>query len=321
MNIGWYSTLNNAEKALLAHMMTDYLNDAVDGKNQIETIEKSLVVAGQDITIKTAIKKPEFGYSQQVEADLKMAFGEETPHEFTLNSMTSFCKWDDGDDYNDGEFQGEDSNILCGVAHTSGGQYLFDSPVFEQNYVTLRFQSVYFKSPDSKLGRSNDYRPSSDKEMLSIALSPEQYIRVMRSDSVEIPCTILRSHGASNDEPPRSINKHEQIKEALKADLTSVLGPLQQAVDETLSLMNGKSFTSKKAMAELSEKIKLVVDAYQKTGDDIVDHQFVAAKNVAKAHAERLQGQINYEINRLPRPIQNMARNQLSPLLEDMRKT
>lgn len=321
MNIGWYNSLDKNEKALLAHMMTSYLNDALEDRYQISTVEKSIDISGTQAIVNPAAEKPNFGHGPTIKNQLNLAFGDNAPHEFTLNSMRSFCTWNDTSEYNSSHFPGEESNILCGVSHTSGGQQLFDSPVFEMNYVTMRFKSVYFTEPDSETSSYYEYKPSSDKELIAISLSPEQYIRIMRSDSLEIPCTITRSHGNGNDAPPKSINKHEKIKEALHDDLTAVMEPLRIAVNEALSLMEGKSFSSKKAMNELSEKIQSVIDAYQDSGDDMVEHQYVAAKDVATVHAERLHKQINYEVNRLPAPAQELARSQLSPLLEDMRKT
>lgn len=319
MNVGFYDSLNEKEQALLAHLMTQHINGSLTEKNKLDSRIIEISHENKQIPL-TVIKRSEnISFNNMAKNSVENYFNDNAPHEFTLESLVSLSKFSKQEDTNKMIELERDAFITAGVNSTQGSQTLFDCPTDESSHMRIKFNQASFWE-GLKTDNAEPIRLTSGKNILEIGLSSEQYVRMMRSDEIEVPCTIFRSHGAINDTPPKTLNTHCEIKEKLKIKLRQELDSLSSAVDEAITLITKEKLTTKKSLESLSLSLNKVFEEYDSAQDNLKTSKLNATKELVDTHRKRIEDQINYEVKRLPTSIQEEFKKKLIHLLEDTSK-
>lgn len=307
MNISWYQDLTNDEKNLLSMMGSSYF---------ITLDPQQLGPKCKDI--KSLVKNHSYTINNEAFEGLicisKSSVSESIYDKSlrTINRLFSYC-FSPSEENKSSIDSFHDSHVVASVSHISSSYDLFDSPVMSSSHLSIQLNKAEFYQRDAAYGDA--YEPKNGQSILMVALSPDQYVRAMRSNSSCIPCTIKRSFSQINSELPNLYSKSEVIRKNLKEDLEASTHPLKKSVDEFISMTEGKSFSSKKQISVVEDKFNEVVSIYKSISSGLVELQKDSAKKVAENHVSRLQNNIDYEINRLPESVQDAARKSIGKLM------
>lgn len=191
------------------------------------------------------------------------------------------------------------------VSHQTGSFTLFDSPVETNCAVNFTFmQADYIKS---KLNREDELPSATDgRRHVEFYLSSEQYGRMVRMNSTEVPCTIYHYRGQSNDAPPVEMKTQNKIKSSLRQELDILLQPLHNQAAEVIDLLLNKALTSKKAILELRTELDKFQAMYKDVEGALCGFKLDAAQDTIEQYMKEIQREVNKEVMRLPEHKRNM---------------
>lgn len=193
-----------------------------------------------------------------------------------------------------------ESHGLMHINHSSGTFQLFDSPVIEHAAVSISLKQAGFHKSDI-IDRDDELASMTDGMIYSeFKLSSEQYVRMIRMDSAEVPCTISHHMGQMNDAPPVGMKEQQKIKERMKEYLSVMFQPLQEQADVVKAMVENKSLTTKKAISDLRHEMEVLKSIYESLIDGLGERKLDAAQDVVHQFAKEMELQINREVLRLP---------------------
>lgn len=237
--------------------------------------------------------------------------------ESVVGQLLACCKV-----YGDEWFEKQEDKNTAGphgtmrATYTSGGFDLFDNPISLNSAVSLSISTAEcYTSPH----RSEDNEPvhvMEDRELVDVLLSPEQWVRVLRSQSVSVPCTIGRSGGYMHDSPLPLDLEEIRVVDNLRETLEGVCMPVKNAAIRLSVLLAKAPITSKKGMAELDEAVDELACAIEQVTPEISAKQQEAIDSLVDAYSRRLTQMVNTETQKLPESLREEANRYLPKLMD-----
>lgn len=320
----WYTKLSPLEKQLLSVALYSYMKPIVKGAYRGESKEIEIIAEnGESFTMDVLAKSVEYlhdipkkcteHFSNVEDNDQRKA-----PKEWAFRKLIGSST---APDIEKDDNMAQDSHVMVSVFSRSGFVNLFDHPSESSRAMCLEVKTAKFYDSLNK-NASNDYRfePSADRDLLEVALSPEQFVRAMRSDSMKVSCSIIGSFGEINDLPPRNLNKTDRIKKDLTSDLDSILKKTNSIALEMIELIGKNAVTSKKKIAEIQAHLDALKSELSSTQGEMETLRTNAMQDVAEHHMKSLKAQIDFEIKKLPLAKQQEAASELYPIIEDLRQ-
>ena len=189
--------------------------------------------------------------------------------------------------------------LYCG--HRSGDFQLFDHPIIERNAMSISLADAMLMK--GGLGTAVDPVSISDgRQLWEIELSQEQFVRMIRGEYAEVPCTISHNAGYRFDPPDTSYLEQVKIHDETAANIRSVVSDLELAIDAVLELTQAGAITSKKRLAEFKAAIQEVEAQWEKVKPLLADCSQTAISAVKQDVQNRLLSQVEKEIDALPAP-------------------
>lgn len=177
------------------------------------------------------------------------------------------------------------------------GQFdLFDSPLAVDKCIEIELSSAQIGRFDS----DSQMRVSGGRGKLEFRLSSEQYVRFMRSSSMEVPCTISSREHELFDAPTPEYHANHKIRQKLKANMKEFMSPLKAMESELIGMLDGKTFTSKKTMEPVIAKLEEFDALYRSLEEEAGEKKVSAAKEIVEEFRKDMQKQAQVELNRLP---------------------
>lgn len=202
----------------------------------------------------------------------------------------------------------------------STSERFFDDINTHDRAIALRFKNA---EPDSSEYDSSITPSYKNKgTMFEVLLSPGQYTRMLRADTISMPCTISFRFGKRMDsvavEHTAEINQNVNKEHApQQTQAMSALGDAVQSISE--SLTNGH-YRGKKGFASLLDDVRKLPEFFSdhiKERLQGVDSEIDA---LLSQHQARISQHINNELASLPHEAREDAMSHLTPLLEHIRK-
>lgn len=211
-----------------------------------------------------------------------------------------------------------DAFAMALVCHRdSNGVHLFDIPGESYRNVALELYSTELRQRSDSYG--SIYEASSCERVFELSMSPEQYVRLMRSDGVDIPCTIYSCYGTRVGRLPDNMRKSTAgDNAAIKSNVERVIDPLKIAVNAFIAEFGGAPVSSKKKMEALKQRLADIVTTYQVVLKDIISIQEWATTDVVNYQVSELRRRVDTEIMRIPMEYRDSVKNNLLSVLGDL---
>lgn len=274
------------------------------------THAQEVTVNGKLRTVEGIVEREKY---DSIEHKLKQAAG--LSEELT-NQLLSACTLKDDEEFANQKDRTVNSHGTLLASFTSGGFELFDNPILVHNALSLTISTAETHNSFRDKGDHEPVRVMGGRELLEVLLSPEQWVRVLRSEAVSVPCTISRSNGYIHDRPESLDLEEIKIMDDLEASLNGLCAPVAEAARYMVSLLGNAPVTSKKAMDELYGAVDALEDAIEKVTPNISDRQQEAIDDLVCAYSGRLEMMIQEETNRLPVELRDEAVRYLPKLTD-----
>ncbi|PTH79046.1 hypothetical protein [Aeromonas veronii] len=296
-------SLTQEERDVLAASVTDFLVEytspvlkcVASRVMDVEVGETTLQMLNSDKDI------------QRYEYDsLVKHYGSKVLPERAISSLLTFAKRADVaaiEAYLESEREmSPDSQAVMRVKHPHGRFDLFDTPVSADTCMEISLSSArLYRSRSSE----DNISVQDGSGKMEFQLSAEQYVRFMRSDSMSVPCTINSLNCENYDAPLPDYHVNHAIRKNLKAGLQKEIEPLAVLEKEIIEMVEGKSFTSKKAINELAQKFEAFVQKFDEMEEPLKEHKFAAAHQIVDQFRSELEDQAQAELARLPEPVRH----------------
>lgn len=291
----FYGNLTLEERQVLAIVSSEYLEEILTPIIYGEFMEEA-EIAGENVRLIS--KKMKSSYDDKNHKKAQEIHGESyTLTENGLNNLKSYAVMPT--EHSRFARSENESQGLMLVSRVTGTIQAFDSPVDNDSAVELSLSFAEFsKSSLSTLDDDADDYMSNGVGINEILMSPEQYIRFVRTDGIDIPCTIVSNNGQRNDVPPVFLKTQTTIDENLREDIKAVISPLGKQADVVLGLL-ASTATGKKAMANLRAEVAKLNKIYENIHDDLGDTKVQGAKDTMEQFAKELNAHIAIEAKRL----------------------
>lgn len=211
-----------------------------------------------------------------------------------------------------------DAFAMASVCHRdSNGIHLFDVPGQSHRNVALELYTTEFRSKTDSHG--SIFQASSCVRIFELSMSPEQYVRLMRSDGADVPCTIYSCYGTRVGRLPDNMRKSTACNdEIIKHNVERVIEPLKIAVNAFISDFGGTPVSSKKKMEALKQRLADIGSTYQAVLKDILSIQEWATTDVVNYHVGEMRRRLDSEIMRIPTEHRDSVKNNLLSVLGDL---
>lgn len=194
------------------------------------------------------------------------------------------------------------SNGTMYCSRQSGGFRLFDCPTSCSSVMNISLSLAEVARSEWNSTHNISY----GLELIGFQLSSEQYVRFMRAGEFGTPCTIKDKDRYSFDSPePKFHAVHRTIDELMK-DMREATTPLKTIQEELIAMLKDNSFTSKKSLVALEEKVLQLEAAFREITPNIGNLKKEAANNVVDDFKDRLLKQAQIELQSLPIPAQKL---------------
>lgn len=295
--------LSQEEKLALSIMTGQHLERLIKPLKG-ESILVSKEILGSDVDV--IEDKFKIYHSNQYYQSLSALHGDDLLYTETIfNRLVGMAKMHIHTDKITREVE-EPSHGMAILSHQFGSFTLFDSPVETNSAVNFSLMQAYFaKSKVPGLGDEAE-NMNDGRRHLELYLSPEQYSRMVRADSTEVPCTIHHYQGQSNDAPPIGLKEQSKIRVNLKQDLALLLQPLHDQAATVIELINKHTLASKKAIARLREELDKFQSIYKGVEDKLCEFKLDAAQDTIEQYMKEIDREVSKEVMRLSEDKRNM---------------
>jgi len=314
----FFSSLSDDEKALLSHVCMQYMDRTYDehGVSKdwmrywdrgMERVEHDVCINGVDMKIQGFAKRhPEF-YTGTEKDNAVMAYE-------SLSFMGHIAHYYPKDAAREArEMMSHPSFGTMDVGRHSGSFSLFDHPVREQHAISLSVSDAdmylpHPQDPDSKISISGG------RQLVEIKLSDSQYVRMIRGEFMEVPCTISRSFGYMNDEPNNRFMQPVKLRKDVETKIDELMvdinADLKKLCDE---LAEGK-LTSKKKLAALIDLVDEIEQQWEPLYEQFKTLRTDSVQKVREVFIQRLAEQVNQDLKKLPANDQQLLLDMLGDI-------
>lgn len=201
-----------------------------------------------------------------------------------------------------GDADTQSSQGVLRLSNPQGQIRLFDSPLEVSQCVEFQL----CKARISRRGSEDVFSIHAGARKLDFRLSPEQFIRFMRSESMMIPCTISCINGDMFDPPLPDYDTHNKINSSLESEIAKQVKPLKEAQEDLLSFIKANMpFTSKKMLKELNDKFLAFERIYNEIKININNKKTSSAQDITEEFKKSLIKIASVEMERLPDHLKN----------------
>lgn len=310
-----FETMRNAtpeERLALSYVANQKLARLLDEAGQeYETETVTVTVGGKERSVEGVVVGPKYSSIERV---LQKSLG---MSEAVAKQLAAACKVK-GDDWFE---KIDDKNMINAhgtmkATYTNGFFDLFDNPISLNSAVSLSIGTAKCYNAHSDSEGNEPVNVMEDRELIDVLLSPEQWVRVLRSQAVSVPCTIGRSNGYLHDRPLPLDLEEVRVVDDLEETLRGVCKPISDAALTLNALLEKAPITSKKAMAELDEAVDALAEAIEQVTPEISQKQQDAIDELVGAYSRRLKLMVDKETKRLPESLRSEATRYLPKLTD-----
>ncbi|MGN5048639.1 hypothetical protein ACTG16_22325 [Aeromonas sp. 23P] len=183
-----------------------------------------------------------------------------------------------------------------------GGFQLFDTPSSCSSSMSISLSLADVTRSDYH----SAHHISSGLKLVDFQLSGEQYVRFMRSGEFGTPCTIYEKDRYRFDHPVPKFHAVHLTADELMKDMTDVTKPLRKIQEELVSMLKDSTFTSKKSLLALEEKVNELDREFRNLTPIIGRLKNEAADKVVEDFKNRLLKQAQIELQTLPEPVHRL---------------
>lgn len=293
----FFESLTDNEKALLSHLSMDYLDHALkEGWDERkERVDHPFTIEGKEIAVQS-FKNAHYhlkGYTiKGMETDL------DEDQLMFLSRIANF-KEEKGGVYLHEYHQPSYGTLLAN--QVNGSFELFDHPVQTQYAISLEFSDAHVSGDiDGSLKAGDTIRVSGGKNLLTVLLAPEQYVRFVRSQSVKVPCTISRRAGYLNDRPDSSYLVANKEGQSVYQAAAKAIEPLAELVEQISDLLESGKMTSVKRLTVVEGLLGEAEEAMKASFGEIQSSQMGAVSGIQQNFMGRMVDHIEREVEALP---------------------
>lgn len=200
-----------------------------------------------------------------------------------------------------GALPSQNSQGTLAINRPVGTFDLFDAPLAVSNCIEFNIALANLSHSD----RDSPVHVSAGLSKIKFQMSPEQFIRFMRSESASIPCTIASKDGVRFDPPSPEFHVQHGIRKNLKKELSVHLAPLKRLESELLALLKTGPFTSKKAVAVVNAKFAEFEALYHALEPALADSKVAASNEIVDDFKSRFIQFAQNEAKKLPPSIRD----------------
>lgn len=293
--------LTQEESDILSYIAADFVKEYINGvcSNHEELFNKIEVDGQQFSTIKSSkdmssaldckqtyfVKK--HGASALTEGTIKLI-----SHAGFLRDIKEFSK-----NSNKDEIETQPSQVVIRSGNPEGEIYLFDSPLPVHKCVEFQICKARISRRDS----DDTFNIGAGARKLDFRLSPEQYVRFMRSESLMVPCTISSINSDMFDPPLPDYEVRSKIRSNLRSDISKQAKPLYDSEKELIAFIKSNMpFTNKKTLKELNDRFLAFEKIYNEMQGDLKNNKINSAQNISEEFKKNLVKIAQREMERLP---------------------
>lgn len=311
----FYESLTENERALLSHLAMDYLDNALgekwdEGKERVENI---FVIEGKDVAVQSF---------RDVHYHLKTFTIQGMETDLDEEQLTDISRLANYKVKNRGVYLHEYHQPAYGtlLANQSNGSFtLFDHPIETQYAISLEFSDAHVSGDlDGSLKAGDTIRVSGGKNLLTVYLAPEQYVRFVRSQSVKVPCTISRRAGYLNDKPDASYLVANKEGVSVYQSTQKAIQPLVALVEQISDLLESGKMTSVKRLTEVEALLEEAEGVMKASFDEVQSSQVDAVSEIQQNFMGRMMDHIEREVEALPPQQKQMMLTILKDVAQDL---
>jgi hypothetical protein len=299
-------TLTDDERRLLGHQCMTYLDDTLGAPEPDKRFQHGFWDMGEtrvshEVMI-GRVKMTIQGF-QKFNLDLYTP----KPKDFPISSgclhfMGALANYQPArETLSDRDIDSEENNfgvMYCG--HRNGSRRLFDHPVDAHNTMCFSLSDASMRINGANDPERNEVSISAGLPLWEIEMSPEQFVRMIRSEYSEVPCTIGRSYGYLNDEPPTDYLQARQVSEDIRQSVNTAMAPLSEKVDVVCQELINGTLSSKKKLIAMLDLINEIETHWGELQGHIEQAQTSAVDQVKSEFQSRLMDQVNKDTQQLP---------------------
>lgn len=188
--------------------------------------------------------------------------------------------------------------MYCG--QRSGSSVLFDHPVYAQYVMCLSLSDAALHSNDRADPNHGEISISDGMSLWDIEMSQEQFVRMIRGEYTEVPCTIGRSFGYLHDRPPADHHVARKLSSGVRGAVREITQPLSEKVKAACDTIGSGALTSKKKMLAMLDLINEIETEWGALRGSIKETQEEAVEQVKAEFQRRLIDQVDKDTQQLP---------------------
>ena len=299
-----FKSLSNIERDLLSVCVSDLISEYVLPVYPEEAKLESCVINGHELAAISPSHKLSDSFYYKGKEFIKYYGSDALPFKVItflmdvgMKNTERNAKSSSDDDME--EF-GCNGTMYC--SRQFGGFQLFDTPstCSSSMSISLSFADV------TRSDYHSAHHISSGLKLIDFQLSGEQYVRFMRSGEFGTPCTIYEKDRYRFDHPVPKFHAVHRTADELMKDMTDVTKPLRKIQEELVVMLKDSTFTSKKSLLALEEKINELEMEFRNLTPSIGRLKNEAADKVVEDFKNRLLKQAQIELQTLPEPVHRL---------------
>lgn len=283
--------LTNDEVALLNVLCCEHLIEL------IPALERNLVTYSYETDAGTSAESNRFNINDKARQSIRETHGDEMGDILLYACMTSGYKT--SKEKRGVEEFNHPSHGLAFFNNTTGDAVLFDHPVVEPNFWSFGISTAI--ATKSEIGDDKRLNYYEKENIVEVRLAPEQYVRVMKADT-EVAVTMSRGYGLRGlTPPPLGFKPQVYLRTQFEEQIEEAMTPLRQAVIDLQEwIATQGSFTSKKKLLALEEKLEVIFDEYRSLVSESKSMHSSTVEQIDQVFMEQYMKTVMNEVKRLP---------------------